>query len=478
LPQSNIKSFVEKLTQAIADNNSLLCVGLDPDPHSYPAHFPETIDAAALTAWGKSLIEQTCDLVCCYKPNFAFYEQFGPAGLEALQQTIAAAPKDIPVLLDVKRGDIGSTAAAYARAAFEVWGADAVTLNPYLGQDSVAPFLAYPGKMAFVLDYTSNPSAAEVQEFGAPDEPLFERIARRSGTWGNAKQIGLVVGATHPHALSRIRQLCAGACWILAPGIGSQGGNLSAALEAGLDQDGSGLIIPVSRNIIYAKDPRAKTLTLRGQINQLRQRIQENRQADSSHIDLILSLHALDCIQFGNFTLSSGQQSPIYIDLRNITASPAILQQIAHAYANMVRSLTFNRLAAVPYAALAIGTAVSLTTRHPLIYPRKEKKKYGTRRHVEGKFAPGETVVVIEDLVTSGGSVLNAINTLEDAGLKILDVVALINREQGGREALAKKGYQLHTLFTLPDILNTLHQAKRISPAQFKKVMQYLERQG
>jgi uridine monophosphate synthetase len=260
------QSFAEKLTAAIERNNSLLCVGLDPDPRQYPGHFPDSIDSAALAAWGKAIIEQTADLVCCYKPNIAFYEQHGPAGVEALRQTIAAVPGGIPLLLDAKRGDIGSTAAAYARAAFEIMQADAVTLAPYLGADSINPFLAYPGKAAFVLCYTSNPSAADVQEFGAPGERLFENIARQAQRWGDAGQIGLVVGATQPHALARVREL-APHTWILAPGVGAQGGDLQAALAAGLNADGSGLIVPVSRGVIYADDPRQAALSLRDEIN-------------------------------------------------------------------------------------------------------------------------------------------------------------------------------------------------------------------
>jgi orotidine 5'-phosphate decarboxylase subfamily 2 len=150
-------SFVEKLTTAIRRNRSLLCVGLDPDPRRYPAHFGSGPVEQELVSWGRRIIQATADMVCCYKPNIAFYEQFGVAGLTALEHVIAAVPDDIPVLQDAKRGDIGSTAAAYARAAFETWHADAVTVNPYLGRDAVAPFLAYPGKMAFVLCYTSNP---------------------------------------------------------------------------------------------------------------------------------------------------------------------------------------------------------------------------------------------------------------------------------------------------------------------------------
>lgn len=202
-------SFSAKLAQAVAANQSLLCVGLDPDPASFPAHFAAGDPGQALLDWGKRLIDQTADLACCYKPNSAFYEQFGAAGWEALRQTIAAVPPDIPVLLDAKRGDIGSTAAAYARAAFDELGADAVTLSPYLGRDSVAPFLAYPGKAAFVLCYTSNPSAAAIQEFGQ-GQWLFEHIVQQAMSWGEPGQIGLVVGATQPHALARVRALLAG----------------------------------------------------------------------------------------------------------------------------------------------------------------------------------------------------------------------------------------------------------------------------
>ena len=189
-------SFAAKLAAAVARNRSLLCVGLDPDPFQFPQSFGHPVDAESLAAWGKAIIEQTTDLVCCYKPNIAFYEQFGLEGLDALQRTLAAIPGDIPVLLDAKRGDIGSTATAYARAVFEVLGVDAVTVSPYLGQDAVAPFLGYAGKAVFVLCYTSNPSAAAVQEFGNGQTRLFEHIVNQATQWGEPDQIGFVVGAT------------------------------------------------------------------------------------------------------------------------------------------------------------------------------------------------------------------------------------------------------------------------------------------
>ncbi len=471
---ANNQSFVEKLTRAIERNQSLLCVGLDPDPQKFPSHFPKTIGTETLFAWGKNIIGQTADLVCCYKPNSAFYEQHGTEGLEALRQTVAAVPDHIPVLLDAKRGDIDSTAGAYAHAAFEVWGADAITLSPYLGQDSIAPFLAHKGKAAFVLCYTSNPSAKEIQEFGSADTLLFEHIVEQSQRWGSEAQIGYVVGATQPHALARVRSLLGNSAhWILAPGVGAQGGNLQETLAAGLDSNGSGLIVPVSRAVIYADNPRQAALTLRDEINQARQTINA-ASVTSFRKELILQLHQVGCIQFGDFTLASGKQSPIYIDLRRIAASPALLQLAAQAYAKLITPLSFDHLAAVPYAALTIGTAVALKTGSPLIYPRKEVKAYGTGQSIEGVFSAGDKVVVIEDLVTSGGSALKAIEQLEAAQLEITDVAVLIDREQGGRDAVTKKGYTLHAALKISEVLDVLQQAQKISAPKAGAVRVYL----
>ena len=477
-------SFAEKLAQAAAARGSLLCVGLDPDPANFPGHFAAGDVGQALLNWGQRLIDQTADLACCYKPNSAFYEQFGAAGWEALRQTIAAVPPDIPVLLDAKRGDIGSTAAAYARAAFEELGADAITLSPYLGRDSVAPFLAFPGKAAFVLCYTSNPSAATIQEF-CREERLFEQVAQQAVSWGEPGQIGLVVGATQPHALARVRALLAGRlCWILAPGVGAQGGDLAAALAAGLDAHGSGLLIPVSRHVIYADDPRAAAQALRDAIE--RGRAGERERASlppspphplppSPLHPLILALHDAGCVQFGQFTLASGVQSPIYLDLRRIASHPALLRMAAVAYAELLRPLRFDCLAAVPYAALTIGAAVALALDRSLIYPRKEVKAYGTGRAVEGDFQPGQRAAVIEDLVTSGGSVLTAIRTLEAAGLAVSDVAVLIDRQQGGPQNLAVAGYRLHAVLTMTQIVAALEAAGRIDASQAAAVRSYLD---
>jgi uridine monophosphate synthetase len=468
-----MRGFIDKLRAAITQNDSLLCVGLDPDLSRVPPEdLPEGTVEEQLRHWSWNIINQTADLVCCYKPNFAFYEQYGPGGLRALHDTIAAVPDDIPVLLDAKRGDIGNTAAAYARAAFEVWEADAITISPYLGEDSVAPFLAYPGKAVFLLCQTSNPSAAAIQNVGR--DPLYQRVARLGQAWGDADQVGYVVGATKPQALIEVRKLAPDR-WLLAPGIGAQGGDLAAAVSGGLTAQGDGLIVPVSRGVIRAESPRQAAQDLRDEINRHRKAEQHAPSpAGDPHTDLIRALHEADAVRFGEFTLASGVQSPVYIDLRRVISHPALFRRVVDAYAKVVETLAFDRLAAVPYAALPTGAALALELSQPLIYPRKEVKGHGTKRAVEGAFTEGQTALVIEDVVTSGGSLLRAIETLESAGLVIEEAVVLVDREQGGGERMSEAGYRLHAVLTMRQIIDTLRDQGRISAEMAQKVEGYL----
>lgn len=459
------KSFAEKLATAIRANDSLLCVGLDPDLTHIPANFlPGAAEATRIRAFCLDIIEQTSDLVCAYKPNAAFFEQAGPEGMAALRDVIAAVPNDIPVLLDAKRGDIGNTAKAYARAAFDVWGADAITVSPYLGQDSVVPFLAHEGKSVFLLCHTSNPSGPDIQHHGTPQ--LYQHVVRQGQTWGSLAQVGFVVGATQVGALKAIRRLAPNH-WLLAPGVGAQGGDLAEALEAGLDENGSGMIVPVSRGVLYASDPRAAAQTLRRRIN-------VHRGVADTKRGLILGLYEAECIRFGEFTLASGKHSPIYIDLRRVISYPDLFQQVVTAYSELLQPLAFDRLAAVPYAALPAAAAIAMRLQRPLVYPRKEAKAHGTGKLVEGAFEPGQAAVAIEDVVTSGGSLLTAISTMEAVGLDVRDVVVLVDREQGGRGRLSEAGHRLHAVLTLSDILKVLHDEHKIDGATMRGVKAYL----
>lgn len=461
-------SFFSKLTTAMRTNGSLLCVGLDPQQDMLPDG--EDIEEK-LVNWGKNIITHTSDLVCCYKPNFGFYEQFGLAGLRVLQRTLEEVPDSLPVLLDVKRGDIGSSASALAEAAYQQWGADAVTLSPFLGEDSIKPFLK-EGKAVFILCYTSNPSSAQFQQYGIP--PLFEHIARTVQNWGSPDQIGLVVGATYPEMLSVVRDCCP-QTWILAPGVGAQGGDLGQTLQAGSWADGSGLIIPISRAILSAPDPRHAAMQLRADIQQERANLRSMLSHDSPvKKDLIAELFKVGCIQFGQFVLASGKKSPVYIDLRRAISFPGLFRKITHAYVEEIRGLSFDKIASVPYAALPAGSVIAWQLGASLIYPRKELKQHGTAQAIEGNFEIGQTALVIEDVITTGGSIVSAVEILRQAGLVIKDVIVLVDREQGGSSKMEEMGIKLHSVLKFYEIVSVLEQKGLMDEQTREIVRQYM----
>lgn len=467
--------------------NSLLCVGLDPHPEDLLELTPQAARSFCL-----DLIEKTAEFAAAFKPNAAFFEVFGAPGIKALQEVIRAVPDEIPVILDAKRGDIASSARMYAAAAFRTLGADALTVNPYLGYDSLVPFLEEPQKGVFLLCKTSNPGAADLQDLYVGERPagtdktplqIFEHLAALAREWNLNDNLGLVVGATQLQALARVRRL-AQELWILAPGVGAQGADVSAALEVGLRDDGLGLLIPVSRGIARASDPRHAAQELRDRIHRARTGLEARGvftgipTEDGATVDFPVSLadRLLDagCIKFGQFRLKSGLDSPIYIDLRLLTGDPGLLSQVAAAYLPVLNSLEFDRLAALPYAALPIGTAVSLHGGWPLVYPRKEVKSYGTQAQVEGLFHPGERVVVIDDLATTGGSKFEAIQKLTQAGLEIEEVVVLVDRQSGASQALAEAGYRLRAVFTLKQLLDHWERTARVPAQQIEAVRQFL----
>ncbi|MEI6185845.1 MAG: orotidine-5'-phosphate decarboxylase [Dehalococcoidia bacterium] len=236
--------FVSRLLNASRRNRSLLCVGLDPDPSKLPVK--------DIFEFNKAIIDATADLVCCYKPNLAFYEALGIRGLQALKKTVNYIPRDIPVIGDAKRGDIGNTAAAYAKALFGYYKFDAVTVNPYMGYDSVKPFLDYRDKGIFVVCRTSNSSASDFQDlvdnFGMK---FYQTVALRAGDWNKGGNVGLVVGATYPEELKEIRKLCPGMP-LLIPGIGAQGGDLELSVRYGVDAAKEMAIIVAARQVLYA----------------------------------------------------------------------------------------------------------------------------------------------------------------------------------------------------------------------------------
>ena len=263
-------TFLEKLAAAVHRNQSLVCVGLDPDPALMPA-------GIGVLEFNRAIIAATSDFACAYKPNLAFYEALGIDGLVALKDTLKSIPAHIPVIADAKRGDIGNTAKAYARAVFEYYGFDACTVNPYLGSDAVEPFLQWRDKATFILCRTSNAGAADFQslrcETPKGTKHLYEIVAATANGWDQYGNVGLVVGATYPDELKAVRQAYPDMPFLI-PGIGAQGGDLTFTVNNGLDTKKEKTVINSSRQILYAsrgKDfaeaARKAAKTMRDQIN-------------------------------------------------------------------------------------------------------------------------------------------------------------------------------------------------------------------
>ncbi len=269
-------TFRQKLAAASVQNESLLCVGLDPVVERLPSAM--LTEADPVLRFCGEIIEATSDLVCAYKPNFAFFGALGEGGWRTLESTLERIPPHIPVILDAKVGDIGNTARQYARMFFERLGADALTVNPYMGHDAVEPFLAYGDRGVFLVCLTSNPGSADFQTLRVDDEMLYHSVARRAAAWDqDAGNCGLVVGATKAETLIEVRQL-APELPLLVPGIGTQGGDLEAVVNNGQDAAGGGLVINASRSIMYASSEadfgtaaRSAATTMRADINSLRQ---------------------------------------------------------------------------------------------------------------------------------------------------------------------------------------------------------------
>ncbi|MFZ5904707.1 MAG: orotidine-5'-phosphate decarboxylase [Chloroflexota bacterium] len=281
-----METFFSFLEKRVDDCSSLLCVGLDPHVSDLPGP-----SAASARDFCLNLVKQTAPYAAAFKPNAAFFEVFGADGWIALKVVIDAIKEEsarlgsmIPVILDAKRGDIASTAEAYAKSAFENLGAHAITLSPYLGRDSIEPFIQNQEKGVFLLCKTSNPGAGDLQDLLVTADdglqtavgrlssvvvPLYLYVAHFAQTWNTKNNIGLVVGATYPETLARVRETAPG-LWFLVPGVGAQGGDLESALRAGLREDGKGALINVSRGIARAANPGLAAAEIRDQILQIR----------------------------------------------------------------------------------------------------------------------------------------------------------------------------------------------------------------
>jgi orotidine-5'-phosphate decarboxylase len=266
--------FAEKLRAASERNKSYLCVGLDPDPELMPH--------GHVASFLQEIVDSTVDLVCAYKPNLAFFEALGTGGMQMLMEGLRSVPEEVPVIADAKRGDIGNTARFYARALFEEWGFDAATVNAYGGRDAVEPFLEHQDRGVFVWCRSSNPGAADFQDLTLADgRSLYEAVAERAREWNAHGNVGIVVGATWPEQVERVRGLCPDMT-VLLPGIGAQEGDLGAAVGAAMDGSGAGFVVSASRRVLYASGGQDYGKAARRAAEELREQINRARAAASA----------------------------------------------------------------------------------------------------------------------------------------------------------------------------------------------------
>lgn len=563
-------NFFVKLTDAMASRQSLLITGLDPNPEmlqTWTRHHPSSGSfLAQARRWIKAVIDATGDHVCAYKPSLGFYQALGPIGIELLHEVRELVPRDMPLILDAKHGDL-NTSSALAQYVFRELGADALTLSPLAGQDIVAPFLLYPDRAVVITCHSSNPGARVFQHHPDEDRPLYTTVVRESQLWATAEQLLLEVGTSDPAVLARVRS-AAPERFLILRSLWEQEERLEALLQAGLNASGDGLLLPLPQHLLVEKGMAAGTSALRIQIETMRHRWLSNvadrcdlwlpapetgaaaavlggsagavlegdgeegddedvdgeagaakqgaalgagagkggggplntaasssggrgagRNADAvgtgsdgakregagrtsrvSSVDpldeLIVELFDVGCLLFGEYVQASGAVFNYYIDLRQIISDPNLFHRVLHAYAGQLEGLRFDRIAGIPYGSLPTATGLSLKLHLPLIYPRKEVKAHGARRLIEGDFNEGETVVVVDDILITGGSVLEGIAKLETSGLVVHDVVVFIDHGGQARQRLADAGYRTHAVLTIPRITNVLMAAGRLSSDQ------------
>ncbi len=483
--------FFLQLTDAISSRHSLLVAGLDPNP--------EMLQSWALRRgmggrsflsqarhWIKAVIEATADHVCAYKPSLGFYQALGPIGLELLREVRELVPLEIPLIIDAKHGDLNSSS-ALAHYLFRELGADAVTVSPLAGQDIAAPFLLYPEKAVVVTCHSSNPASRVVQHHPNEDDPLYLRIVRESQLWGTPEQLLLEVGTSDPAILARVRRE-APERFLILRSLWSEEDRLDTLLEAGLSPAADGLLLPLPQNLLVEDDMAERAGALKRRIGDLREQWLERSGGDHGSCSvwlpgpagsdpmggLILDLFDIGCLLFGEYVQASGAVFNYYVDLRQIISDPNLFHRVLHAYAELLEGLEFERIAGIPYGSLPTATGLSLLMHKPLIYPRKEVKAHGARRLIEGDFEEGDRVLVIDDILITGGSVLDGIAKLEGSGLVVSDVVVFIDHGEphgtpvgpSPRQRLREGGYRCHAVLDIGRITRVLHGAGRLSDEQ------------
>ena len=458
MSQPTTTPFFELLEARCKKINSLLCVGLDPhetDIDKLQEKQPNVSRDELTYQFCEKIIEATSHVAAAYKPNSAFFEALGAEGIACLIRVIASIPKDIPVVLDAKRGDISSTAIAYAQAAFDAAKANCITLHPYMGYDSIEPFVrSNRSKGCFVLCKTSNPSSKDFETLKLENgDMLYEVVARKCSKWNEqTNNIGLVVGATDIEALTRARN-AAPQLWILAPGVGFQGGNLQESAKAGLRNDGMGLLVPVSRGISRADDPKKAAEDLRDALNSVRN-LKASDDTKSNKIEPYqrdFFRLALRCgvLKFGTFTLKSGRISPYFFNAGLFNTGKA-LAQLGEFYAEAIikSKIEYDVLFGPAYKGIPLVTVIAVALQNkfgldiPCAYNRKEAKDHGEGGLLVGAPVAGKRVLIVDDVITAGTAVRQSLDILTKAQAQVVGVTIALDREEKANDTTDKSAIQ------------------------------------
>lgn len=502
-------TFFLKLTEAIASRQSLLITGLDPNPemlHTWNRSRGGGTGSFLSQArrWIKAVIDATADHVCAVKPSLGFYQALGAVGIDLLREVRELVPPDLPLILDAKHADLNS-ASALAHYLFHDLGVDAVSLSPLAGQDIAAPFLLHTDRAVVVTCHSSSPAARVLQHHPDENDPFYLRVVRESQLWATPEQLLLEVGTSDPRILERVRAAAPEHVLILRSLWGREE-RLEALLQAGLTSAADGLLLPLPQNLLVEEGLAEGAAALKRQISAVRERVIAARSPAADRCDLwlpqpaaaapaaepaaaapaaepaaaalrpdpsadplaplIVDLFDIGCLLFGDYVQASGAVFSYYIDLRRIISDPNLFHRVLHTYSELLQGLSFDRIAGIPYGSLPTATGLSLQLHKPLIYPRKEVKAHGARRQIEGDFREGETVVVVDDILITGGSVLDGIAKLASSGLVVRDVVVFIDHGGLARQRLAEAGYRTHAVLDIGRITAVLLAAGRLTPGQ------------